>query len=216
MRKQAAFLVVMLTLGLVFAGAVSAQDEEPTIDVAVMDENLDNVTEACVGDEVTVGVMASANEETIEDPMALIRIDPESGLTLDAANAVMWTGTQWINNVYNNEFLFWSEADGAWMWGIFGMNMEPGDVRILLVPAVVTDKGPITVTADLYENEDQYREWEASGEYEFWGVPCGPCHHCHGGPCHGKVPMQNTGTPLALAALGLLGVIGGTVYSRIR
>ncbi|HSP87611.1 MAG TPA: hypothetical protein VLN45_05725, partial [Ignavibacteriaceae bacterium] len=30
------------------------------------------------------------------------------------------------------------------------------------------------------------------------------------------VPMQNTGAPLALAAIGLLGILGGTIYSRRR
>jgi len=35
-------------------------------------------------------------------------------------------------------------------------------------------------------------------------------------PVNGQtVPMQNTGSPLTLAVLALLGIVGGSLYSKI-
>jgi hypothetical protein len=214
MRKQAAFLVIMLTFGLVFAGAVSAQDEEPTIDVVVVDEN-GPVDVACPGDEVAVVVNASANDDTVELPAAFINVDPETGLTFEVDDVVM----MFLGEIYENDdpdkgdFFYWSDYYETWLWDISDITknyLYPNEEAMLLIPAIVDDCGPITVTADFmaWPRVDPEPSVIAEDSYTFMS---GPCHNCHG-----KVPMQNTGTPVALAALGLLGIIGGTVYGRLR
>jgi len=81
------------------------------------------------------------------------------------------------------------------------------------VPAMVTDVGPITVDAGLWTLEGPFPEGLVlldTDSYTFLSVPCPP-------PVSGAtVPMQATGSPLAVAALGLLSIIGGAVYGKIR
>lgn len=208
MRKQAAFLVVMLTLGLVFAGAVSAQD----VEVAVINEDGSLVDVTCPGDEVAAEVNVTPEDSDLVEPVVFITVDPETGLTFEPEKAFMfYNGFEYDND--NLEFFFWDSQAQSWVWlvALFDADytMEPGDEALLIAPAIVTDCGPITVNAalDAFESE----EILDSDSYQFLSKPCRPCHHGHG-----KVPMQNTGTPVALAALGLLGIIGGTVYSRLR
>jgi hypothetical protein len=210
MRKPATILLLIISLSLLFAGAVSAQ-EAPSVDVTVIDENGDNVTVACPGDEVAVYIEASANDEAIPGPMALINIDPESGLALDVDHAVMWDGTQWISNddPVSGGFLTWSDQHEAWFWGIMMVigPMQPGDVAELFIPAIVTDTGEITVDVIFEDSSMDGTFFPAEDSYTFLSVPCAAGE---------TVPMQDTGAPIALAALGLLGILGGAVYGRLR
>lgn len=208
MRKQAAFLIVMLTFGLVFAGAVSAQD----VEVAVTDESGAPVDVACNGTNVTVEVNASAEDTAITEPWVAITVDPDTGLDVMVDEAVMWfNGAMYANDdpIWGG-FFFWYEDGQVWAWDIGWIeDMIPGDEAKLHVPGVVTDLGPITVNADFmefYPVDGQTPVLLDSDSYTFLSV----C--CHG-PC---VPMQETGAPLALAAMGLLSIIGGAVYGRIR
>lgn len=206
MRKPVALLVVMLTFGLLFAGSVSAQD----VEVAVINEDGSPVDVTSPGDEVAVEINASANESVLEDPMVNITVDPESGLTFEPEKAVMFfNGEEFLNDLAD-PFFYWCDECLAWHWwlGWYDGWMYPDDEAMLIAPAMVTDCGPITVNADFLEWPEQYPEpiLLDSDSYTFLSV----C--CHG-PC---VPMQETGAPLALAALGLLGIIGGAIYGKIN
>jgi hypothetical protein len=208
MRKPAALFLLIVSLGLIFGGAVSAVD--PTVEVTVADEE-GPVEVANPGDEVAVYVEASANDELIPEPMALITIDPESGLALDVINAEMWDGTDWISNddPISGGFLTWSDQDGAWFWDIRGVlgPMQPGDEAYLIIPAKVADTGEITTDVIFEDASPRATFSPAEDSYTFLSVE----------PVNGEtVPMQETGTPVALAALGLLGILGGAVYGRLR
>jgi hypothetical protein len=218
MRKPAVLFLLIVSLGLIFGGAAFAV--EPTVNVTVLDENAVPVETAHPGDEVSVYVEASANNETIQEPRTLINIDPENGFTLDTEHAVMWNGTQWIsnNNTEQGGFLTWSDQDGAWFWAImegFGP-MQPGDMTQLIIPAEVTAVGNITTNV-IFEDgileetpvpaEETFVP--ATDSYTFLSVGSEPVNA-------ETVPMQSTGTPVAIAALGLLAIIGGSVYGRIR
>ena len=57
MRKVATIFLLIMSLGFVFAGAVSAQGPA-TVDVAVINESGDNVTVSSPGDEVAADVIS--------------------------------------------------------------------------------------------------------------------------------------------------------------
>ncbi len=212
MRKIATLFVLIITILMVFTGAVSAAPEVVTV---VLDENGDNATVTCPGDEVTVGVGVSANNTTLIDPFVAIEVDPSTGLAVDADNARMTTdGINWILNSdpVLGGFLVWNPLTNSGIWDL-GTLMSDDMQAALIIPAMVTDIGEITVNADLISYEPQFRQYVVVGEdsYTFLSVPCRP-------PCpHGQtVPMQATGSPLAVAALGLLSIIGGAVYGKLR
>jgi hypothetical protein len=209
MRKIATFFLLLITFATVFTATASAQEVETT----VINEDGTLVDVTTPGDEVAIDVIASAEDSTIEEPAVILNIDPETGLELEPEDAMMWDGIQYIQNDINDPFLYWDDEWG-WVWyiGYVFFDMTPGDETELIVPAIVTDVGPITVNADFYA-------WPItanipilldSDSYTFLSVSPGPQ------PVNGAtVPMQATGTPLAVVALGLLTVIGGTVYSKL-
>ncbi|OPY26972.1 MAG: hypothetical protein A4E27_00639 [Methanobacterium sp. PtaU1.Bin242] len=88
--------------------------------------------------------------------------------------------------------------------------MYPGDIVELIIPAVVTDTGKIT-TDVIFEGgiiSDDVPPAEDSYTFLSVGKPK---------PCNGQtVPMQSTGAPLALAVLAFLGIVGGSVYGKLR
>jgi hypothetical protein len=218
MRKIATMFLLILSIGLMFGGAVSAQDPAE-VDVTVVHEDGTEVTDACPGDKVGVDVVASANDETVVEPGVVISVDPETGLEFVPEEAMMQVnGGPIIPNDMTdypkNAFFYWSDDFQGWVWYIGAVtgDMQPGDVAELIAPAVVTDTGPITVTADFYtwpENDPEPTLLD-SDSYTFLSEPCE--HNV----CAKTVPMQETGTPVALAALGLLSIIGGALYSRLQ
>jgi hypothetical protein len=217
MRKLTTMFVLIISFSMVFAGAVSAQ-EPATVDVAVTDENGVPVDIVCNGTNVTLAINVSANDMYMWNPDVEILVNPDTGLVFDANNAVMYfNGVEYTNDP-NDPFFYWSDTLQAWEWWIgWEDSMYTGDEAQLFVPALVTDTGAITVTGDLYNQFDS-EEWTLvdSDSDNFLSVPCRGCHHCHGGPCGETVPMQATGSPLAVAALGLLSIIGGAVYGKLR
>ncbi|MCE5213374.1 MAG: hypothetical protein LLF83_01465 [Methanobacterium sp.] len=215
MRKIATLFLLMITFGMVFAGAVSAQDIDATVNVTVNDTNGDPVDVTCPGNEVIVDVLVKNNGEEFNSPVVGLVIDPESGLQFDPNNAMMWDGSQWIINDPSNwlkEFFYWDSQTNQWCWDIqLITNLAPNQQVELLAPAIVTDYGSIKTDATLYQIGFVLRTIDEDS-YTFESVPC---HNCHGH--HGEtVPMQATGSPLALAALGLLGILGGAVYGKLR
>ncbi|MCE5214934.1 MAG: hypothetical protein LLF83_09485 [Methanobacterium sp.] len=212
MRKLATLFLVIIAFGMVFAGAVSAQD----VETAVLDENGDPVDVACPGEEVVVTADVTT-DTNIWDPDVEITVDPETGLELDDANAVMiFNGVTYVNDPAD-PFFYWSDTYQAWEWWIgWVSSMDDNDYAQLFVPAVVTDVGPITVDAGLWDYNPETEVWFLLEEdsYTFLSVPCPPpCPHP---PCGATVPMQATGSPLAVAALGLLSIIGGAVYGKLQ
>ena len=218
MRKLATMFLLMITFSMVFAGAVSAAE----VDTVVLDENGDPVDVACIGDEVVVDTYVDLDEE--DDPLivpdVVIDVDPADGLIIDPDDAMMTTdGINWIFNddPIEGGFFTWDAVAGVGVWTL-GLFMEPDSAAELVIPAVVSATGPITVEAifegNIFDPETQEFIPVIAGvdSYTFLSVPC-PCPHP---PCGATVPMQATGSPLAMAALGLLSIIGGAVYGKLR
>jgi hypothetical protein len=213
MRKIATILLLIVSIGFVFAGAVSAQ-EPATVDVTVVDDNGDPAVVTNPGDDVGIDVLVQANDEEVVNPYVNITVDPEDSLILDPENAAMTIdGVNWI---YNDDpifggFFYWNAMDEQWVWVIsqFG-TMDPGDATELFIPAVVATTGEITVNADLIGGNEQ-RQFVIldSDSYTFLSVEPIPVRGA-------TVPMQNTGAPLAALALGMLSIIGGAVYGKLR
>lgn len=211
MRKLVTLFLLIVTVGLIFGGTVSAA---LTVDVTVVHENGTPVNVTKPGTDVYIDVVAATNNETLNEPQALIITKPDDGLTYDAENAIMtWDGINWISNSdpISGGFLAWSGQNEAWVWAIAQVigPMYPGDVVELIIPAVVTDTGKIT-TDVIFEGgiiSDDVPPAEDSYTFLSVGTP----------KPHGQtVPMQSTGAPLALAALALLGIVGGSVYGKLR
>ncbi|MDD1775661.1 MAG: hypothetical protein LUQ24_09045 [Methanobacterium sp.] len=211
MRKLATLSLLLLSFSLVFIGAVAAA---PEVDVEVDDENGDPVTVTSPGDEVNVTANATT-DEYLEDPAVLISVDPDTGLTFDADKAVM----NFDGDIYQNDpedpFFFWSDDFQGWIWWIgwvYGDQLA-GEVVQLSVPAIVSDVGDITVDADYMEwpEQSEFPIFLDSDSFTFLSVGTDPVS------VSGEtVPMQDTGVPFAAAALGLLSIIGGTLYGKFR
>jgi hypothetical protein len=208
----------MITLSMVFAGAASAQD----VETVVLDENGDPVEVACPGEEVTI-VVAAENDGDVDllEPYVPVYVDPETGLEIDPTTAIMtYFWEDGTNDTYDNDplnpFFYWCDIHATWEWDVVWPvpddSMWVGESALLTVGALVTDIGPITVTADLEIWPEQSEDPIIldSDSYTFLSVPCPT-------PVSGEtVPMKSTGSPLAIAALGLLSIIGGAVYGKLR
>jgi hypothetical protein len=211
-RKLATLFLLIVSFGLLLAGAVSAEDA--SVDVTVIDQNGDPVIVANPGDEVGVVVEASANDETVSLPAVFMEVDPLTGLQFELDEAMMWDGTQWILNDPNDPtkyFFYASQAHpGDWEWNIrlITGDMQPGDELELLVPAIVSETGDISVDANLWGGPYLF----ASDSYTFLSVE--PSDNTASANA-ATVPMQSTGAPVAVAMLGILSIIGGTIYSRL-
>lgn len=209
MRNLATVSLFILSFCLIFAGAVTAA---PDVNVSVNDENGNPVTVTNPGDEVNVTANATTDVD-LNDPAVLITVDPDSGLTFKEDKAVMnFDGDLYLNDP-EDPFFYWSDEYQAWVWWIgwvYGDQLA-GELVQLSVPAVVSDVGEITVNAD-------YMKWDeqldlpvlvATDSFTFLSV-AEPVTSAQ------TVPMQNTGTPIAAAALGLFSIVGGMVYGKLR
>jgi hypothetical protein len=216
-RKPATLFLIIVSIGMLFAGAVSAEDA--SVDVIVTDQVGTSITVASPGDEVGVIVGVDSNDETLTSPWVEITLDPETGLQLKPEDATMWDGTQLIQNDMtnypNNAFFFWDDIGQVWVWDIaykYGNgNMPPDKSSGLIVKAVVGATGDINVNADLFEF-DQEPVFVDSDNYTVLSVGTDSGSTANAA----TVPMQNTGAPIAAAMLGILSIIGGTIYSRLK
>lgn len=219
MQKPVTFLLLILSIGLILGGAVSAQD----VDVVVIDENDDLVEVANPGDEVAADVFVSG-EEPLCEAFVEISVDPETGLEFLPDEALMTTSDLgiWISNTDPiwGGFFYYDDVSQLWIWDI-GTVGEIGEgtadpTAELIAPAIVTDLGEITVYTDLWNWEGQTDPLVSSDSYTFISVePVPP------GPepvpvAAGTVPMQTTGSPVALLMLAIFSIIGGTVYCKFR
>lgn len=219
MRKIITMFVLVIAFSMVFAGAVSAQD----VETVVLDENGDPVDVANPGDEVIVAVATeNTGDENISDPTVEVSVDPDSGLVLDPSGAVMtWTYTDGDTDTYTNDpndpFFYWNDVSGTWEWwvgwAVSDNLMYPNESATLVVPAIVTDLGEITVNADFLGYDVQTEDYVLldSDSYTFLSVLPSP------EPVNAEtVPMQDTGAPLAALTLGMLSIVGGAVYGKLR
>jgi hypothetical protein len=210
MRNQAILFILMVSVGMIFAGTASAA---LSVNVTVVQDNGTPVDVAQPGDDVGVMVVAATNNETLNHPAALIKTNPDDGLIYDVNNAMMSTdGINWIKNNDPIKFFGWSDQAESWVWAISQITgpMFPGDVVQLFIPATVIDTGEITTNV-IFEGGMDEEVTPAVNSFTFLSVaPAPPI------AAAGTVPMQDTGAPVAVAALGLLAVLGGTIYSRLR
>lgn len=206
--RKLTIILLLISFSLVFAGAAAAA---PEVDVSVVDENGDvNVTSP--GDEVNLTANATT-DEYLYDPVVLVSVDPESGLQFKEDEAVMIYDGDTFTNDPEDPFFFWSDEYESWVWWVGWLwgDQLPGEDAQLFLPATVRATGEITVNA-------QYLKWDvepillATDSYTFQSAEPGPVN-----PANGEtVPMQDTGVPLAAAAIGLLSIIGGAVYGKFR
>lgn len=217
MRKPAILFLLMISIGLLFVGTASAA---LTVNVTVTDEDGVPVNVTQPGTDVTVDVVAATNNETLNSPRVLIKTNPDDGLTYHIADALMTTdGFTWLNNSdpLDGGFLYWSDQDGAWFWSIDRITdpMLFGNVFELLIPATVSGTGEITTDVIFEHGILEDEPAPAYGSYTFLSVVSPD-------PDNGKnasgntVPMQDTGVPVVLTALALLGIVGGSLYDKFR
>lgn len=225
MRKLVLIFLLIVALSSVFAGAVSAQIQ-PTVDVVVLDKDGAPVSVTYPGNEVKVQIDAKAHLTRIQQPFANVTVHSDTSLVFGPENAVMYYNQYGpFKNNPNDPFFFWSNQLQSWIWyiGWYGGYWYPNDYAQLIVPATITELGKITVKADLYG-------WPVdkepgvdpplllnSNSYTFPSELFQPSEpdQTNKTPV-GTVPMQTTGSTVAIAALGLLGIIVGVFYGKIR
>lgn len=209
MRNLATIPLLILSFSLIFAGAVAAA---PEVNVSVSDDNGNPVTVTSPGDEVSLTANATTDVD-LNNPAVLITVDPDSGLTFEEDKAVMNFDGDLYQNDPEDPFFYWSNTYQAWIWWIGWVydDQLAGEIAQLSVPAMVSDVGEITVNAD-------YMEWDeelnlpvliATDSFTFLSV-AEPVTSAQ------TIPMQDTGTPITAAALGLLSIMGGIIYGKLR
>ncbi len=212
--KPTIIFLLIISIGLLFGGTASAA---LTVNVTVVNEDGTPITVTHPGTQGGIDVVASTNNESVNDPQALITTKPDDGLVYDTANASMTTdGIDWISNSdpVLGGFLTWSDQDGVWFWAISSITgpLGPENTVRLFIPVQVNDIGEIT-TDVIFEGgilDDDTNPEPGEDSYTFLSTSENASAKTV------TVPMQNTGAPLALAALGLLGILGGTIYSKRR
>jgi hypothetical protein len=194
---------------MVFYGAVCAAAK---VNVEVDDENGSPVNNTSPGDAVNVTANATTNDY-LANPAVLITVDPKSGLTFKPEKTVMiYDGIKFQNDPAN-PFFYWDDSFDAWVWyvgWVYG-DQYPDEAAQLIAPAIVSDTGKITVNEE-YLNWPQSSDTPiliASDSYTFLSTEV----ETTSGE---SVPMQDTGTPLAAAAIGILTISGGVIYGKLK
>jgi len=219
MRKAITLLLVMISMGLTFAGVAFAQ-EESTVNVTVNDTSGNPVVIANPGQDVNTDVIVKAGDEGLLQGFVQVIVDPSTGIQFDPDDAMMTTTDLgiWVSNsdpIFGG-FLFFNSATQMWIWDIGSVDsfVDPGDTAELVIPGVVGATGDITVVTNLFNNEgtrdDPSFELESTDSFTFLSVE--PVVN----NTTTTVPMQDTGLPVALAMMGLLAVLGGTAYGKLR
>jgi hypothetical protein len=129
----------------------------------------------------------------------------------------MWNGNNFIINNVADPFFFLE--DGVWIWDIASVwgDMDPGDVTELIVPAIVNTTGVIT-TSSFFLSVPEEGDPVILGvdPYAFVSAVAPPVANVTQQAEAKKVPMKSTGAPAALAALGVLCILAGSLYSFLR
>jgi hypothetical protein len=211
--KPATIFLLVISIALLFGGTASAA---LSVNVNVVHDGTPiKVTHPGAHDSLSV--VASSNNETLYGPQALITTKPGNGFVYDMSKATMsLNGKKAVSNtdpVYGN-FFMWSDQDESWFWDISKLTgdiMGPNNTVRLLVPVTVNKTGKIN-TDVIYEGDilhDDTNPAPAEGSVTVLST-----NSNNNGTDPDTVPMQETGVPIVLAALGLVSIVGGTIYSR--
>lgn len=237
MQRVLTLLILIISSSLVFCTAASAQVQS-TVDVTVLDQEGVPVDVTHPDSEVEIQVNANSHLTSIQQPFIKLTVNPEDGLILEPENAIMYFYHDnqeygpYTNNP-NDPFLFWSDEYQCWIWyiGWYGGAMYMNNYAKLITPAKVTELGIITVATDFYGWPwEGYLEdppiLQATNRYTFPSVLSNPDKPEHPTNHHqpsitpgtytpaGTVPMQNTGTPLTIAILGLISISSAIIFSK--
>lgn len=208
MHKLLTLFILLISLTLIFTGAAAAA---PQVNVSVVDGNSTPVHVTSPGAKVNLTANAST-DVYLNEPAVLITLNPRSGLTFNESGAVMiYDGEKFSNEP---DIFYWDDTFQAWIWYVGWLygDQYPNEKAQLFVPATVTAAGNITVNADymIWDGELDEPFLVANNSYTLVSDNSTP-------KVNGTtVPMQDTGAPAALAALGFLAIIGGAVYGKLR
>lgn len=212
-----------MVVGLILPSTVSA---ETNINVALENTSTDQVVnQAYEGDKLTLEVQLQTTDN-LHDPYVLVFVDPRTGLQINPAKVNVYdtaTNHYYFNDLQNPFFYLHNDI---WIWEIYSMkgDLVPGDRLLLLAPdTTVTDTGKITAYADLILAPDTWPTVSSNTSIISTVAQQSDDRSIDESQDVNRqinddttVPMQNTGIPAALAAFGLLSIIGGTLYSRLK
>lgn len=212
-KKTATFFLLIASIAILFGGTASAA---LSVNVTV-DHNGQPVKVSHPGNHDVVNVVAKTNNETIKNPQALILTTPAKGLKYNIARATMTVnGGKSISNSDPKlgGFLVWSDQDGRWFWAISQItgSIGPNTTLKLSIPVIVNSTGKITTDAIFEGGILDDGPVPAENSYTF--ISTTNSNGSTNSSTDNTIPMQDTGAPLALAALGVLSMVGGTIYSR--
>lgn len=248
MKKQAVIALIIVSLGLIFAGSVSAED--PSVDVIVLDNQGEAVDTAQNGDSITLQTTVTTGTDGITSPVLYLWNYPDE-LTIDP-NSV-WAspdnGESWYSNIDTTSggFFYWDETYESYAWNMSWLsgdgNLAGDQTLILSVPVTVanTEDQDMYTVADLYsgenylsevyylfsaatsdgtDTEDDTTDTEddtTDTEDDTTGTDTTSDTSDDTTIANAEtVSMQDTGVPIALAVLGILSIVGGSVYGRLR
>lgn len=213
--KPATVFLLVVSIALLFGGTASAA---LSVSVNVVHDGVPiKVTHPGAHD--ALNVVASTNNETVIGPQALITTKPSDGFVYDISKATMSVnGKKAISNsdpVHGN-FFMWSDQDGSWFWDISkntASSLGPNNIIKLFVPVEVAKTGEIT-TDVIFEGDILHDDTNPAPAEDSYTVISTKSDNNGTNPDDDTVPMQETGVPIVLAALGLVSIVGGTIYSR--
>jgi hypothetical protein len=212
MLKPATIFLLVVSLALLFGGTASAA---LTVNVNVVHDGVPiKVTHPGAHDALSV--VASTNNETVVGPQALITTKPGNGFVYDVSKATMSVnGGKAISNSdpLHGNFFMWSDQDESWFWAISEGSVGPNNIFKLFVPVEVNKNGKITTDA-IFEGDILHDDTNPAPAEDSYTVLSTNSNNNGANTDDGTVPMQETGVPIVLAALGLISIVGGTIYSR--
>ena len=214
--KLATIFLLITSIALLFGGTASAA---LTVNVTVVNNNGVPITVTHPGTEGGIDIVASTHNESVKNPQALITTKPSKGLVYNIKNAMMIVnGGKSISNSdpkFGN-FLMWSDQDEAWFWAISQVTgpLGPKNTVKLFIPVNVDSTGKITTNAIFEGGILDNGPTPAENSYTFISTSKSNNNNSGAETSNDTIPMQNTGAPLVIGALGLLSVLGGTLYSR--
>ncbi|BDH79928.1 hypothetical protein MTTB_13070 [Methanothermobacter tenebrarum] len=212
MKKIAPILALVMLVSIIGAGAVAAQEDDLpdgeadlAVDVTLTDSEGNPLDEATVGDEV-VGVVEAANNGPDDATGVVVYLWQQGFGNPDVENIVNWWSVSWDGVNWVDFDPSFDPEDGIWDIG----DMPAGDVYTLLIGFTAKEAGPGILGAGI--EGDQYDPDYSNNEDEYVIDILEPVIPVSAG----KVPMQPTGAPLALAILSVLMTIAGLTLPKIK
>lgn len=222
-------------------GTVEVEVDQPDTSTEVTEaeqgENVD-INVAVTGDDEIMEPDAGI----IVNPEAALKLDLENAyMSLDGTNWMKYGDGNHLYNEYSSVHIpnfIYEYAPGRYHWEIGSLGYYTSDTEYLRtgtawlkIPAKVMSVGLITVNANLVDNERQGsngREGLLLDEdtTTLTGIAAGgntdsittteAATTNTAAATTNTIPMQKTGTPIIPAIIGLLSIIGGAMYTRLR